>query len=254
MTPSKSGLSTGGKAGAVVVLIIIVLGAIYLIPRFSAPSQTQGPSTNPGAQQITGMPSLFYDFSKMQVSVDVNDPLNGNLQNQSYSYTVLGKGTLTTTATTTGANGQVATSTTSAVYTRVEYATVGVGDNVVVWYNSTGGIGEVDVVGVRNYTGSGAGNLPFITNYASTFGGLVALTNNATLLSRLGKTSTVLTSIGPTQMEVTTYVLSGRSPPYSSLTMGVATIPGTSVQLVTYLNEKTTDGVTSVIQVTSLTR
>lgn len=237
MNPSKKGLSTGGKAGAVVVLIIMVLGAIYLIPKFSAPSQTQRTGSNPGAEQITGMPSLFYDFSKMQVWVDVNSPLNGNLENANYSYAVLGQGTLNST-----------------VYTKVEYTTLGLGDDVIVWYNSTGGIGDVNVVGQQNYAGNGSANLPFITNYRSAFGGLISITDNATLLSHLGKTSTVLTSIGSTQMDVTTYVLSGRMSPYSSLTLGVATIPGTSVQLVTYLNEKTTDGTTSVVQVTSLTR
>lgn len=237
MNPSKRGLSTGAKAGAVVVLIIVVLGAIYLVPKFTTPSQAQSTGSNSAAEPITGMLSLFHDFSKMQASVNVNDPNNGYTQVQNYTYAVLGKGTLNST-----------------VYTRVEYTTVGLGDNVVVWYNSTGGIGELDVVGVRNYTGNGAGNLPFITNYDSTFGALVAITNNATLLARLGKTSTVLTSIGPTQMDVTTYVMGGRFAPYSSLTIQIGTIPGTNVQLATELNEKTTDGVTSVVQVTSLTR
>ena len=237
MNPTRKGLGAAGKAGAVVVLIIVILGAIYLFPKFSAASQSQASSSNSGIKQIAGMPALFYGFTRMQVSVYVNDPVNGIDQNQSYSYTVLGKGTLNST-----------------VYTRVEFTTVGVGNDVVAWYNSTGGIGEVDVVGVRNYTGNGAGNLPFITIYSNAFGTLASIGDNATLLSLLSKTSEVLTSIGPTQMDVTTYVLSGRSYPYSHLTLQFATIPGTDVQLVTYVDEKTVDGSTTILQVTSMTR
>jgi hypothetical protein len=237
MNPSRRGVGTGGKVAAVVVLIILGLGAIYLIPKFS-PSQSQGAGSNAVPQQITGMSSLIYDFTKMQVEVDVNDPADSFVQNQSYTYAVLGKSTVS-----------------SVEYTRAEFKTVGVGSSdVVIWYNSTGGIGEVDVVGVRNYTGNGTKNLPFITTYSGVFGGLVTTTNNATLLSHLSKTSEVLTSIGPTQMNVTTYVLNGKSYPYLHLTLELATIPGTDVQLVTYLDEKTYDGTTTVFQVTSMTR
>jgi len=237
LNPSKRGLGAAGKTGAVVVLIIVVLGAIYLIPKYSAASQSQASSSNSGVQRITGLPSLFADFPRMQVLLDVNDPVNGILQDQSYSYTVLGKGTLNSTE-----------------YTRVEFTTVGVGNDVVAWYNSTGVINEVDVVGVRNYTGSGAHNLPFVTIYSGAFVGLVSMANNATLLSLLSKTSEGLTSIGPTQMDVTTYVLSGHSPPYSSLTLRLATIPGTDATLASYVDEKATDGATSILQITSLTR
>jgi len=237
MNPSKRGLGTAGKAGAVIILVIIALGAIYLVPKFTASSQPQASGPNAVPKQITGMPSLFYDFSQIQVSVDVNDVADGYIQNQSYSSTVLGKSTVN-----------------SVVYTRVEFSTVGVENNVVVWYNATGGINEVDVVGVRNYTGNGTRNLPFITTYSDAFGGLFSVPNNNTLLSLLSKTSEALTNIGPTQMDVTSYVLHGRSYPYSSLTLQIATIPGTDVQLLTYLDEKTTDGTTTVFQVTSLTR
>lgn len=237
MNPSKRGIGAAGKAGAVVVLIIVLLGAIYVIPKFSVSSQSQASSANSSVKQITGMPALFYGFTRMEVSVYASDTTDGVLQNQSYSYAVLGRGTLNSTE-----------------YTRVEYTTVGAGNSVVVWYNSTGGIGEVDVVGVRNYTGNGAGNLPFITIYGNAFGTLASITSNSTLLSLLSKTSEGLTSIGPTQMYVTTYVLSGRSYPYSSLTLKIVTIPGTNAKLATYLDEKTADGSISILQVTSLTR
>ena len=78
----------------------------------------------------------------------------------------MGTTTLKTTTTTSLANGQVVTTTNSNEYTRVEYATVGVGNNVVAWYNLTGGMNEVDVVGGRNYTGNGTRNLPFISTTA----------------------------------------------------------------------------------------
>ena len=236
MNPSKRGLGSAGKAGAVVVMIVIVLGTIYLLPRYTG-SQSQGATSNAVPEKITGLPSLFYDFTKMQISVDVNDPLNSFVQTQSFSYTVLGKGTLNST-----------------VYTRVEFTTVGVGNDVIIWYNSTGGISEVEVVGVRTYTGNGTSNLPFITTYSGAFGALVSIGNNATLLSLLGKTSEDQTSIGSTKMDVSTYVLAGRSYPYSSLTLKLATIPGTDVQLITYIDEKSFQGATSLIQVTSLTR
>ncbi|MDA4116426.1 MAG: hypothetical protein OK442_07725 [Thaumarchaeota archaeon] len=237
MNPSKRGIGTAVKAGAVVLLIIIGLGTIYLLPKFMASSQSQGPSPNPGAQPVTGMPSLFYDFTRMSLAVDVNDQADGIVQNSTYSYTVLGKGALNST-----------------VYTRVEFTTVGEGNNIVIWYGLTGGIGEVDVVGVRNYTGNGTVNLPFISTYTQSFGALVSISNNSTLLSLLTKTSEVLTSIGPTDMDVTTYLLPGRSYPYAALTLKLATIPGTTAEFATYLDEKTTDGSSTTLQVTSLTR
>jgi hypothetical protein len=237
MNTSKRGVGTAAKAAAVVLLIVIGLATIYLLPKLMAPSQSQGASSNSAAQPVTGMPPLFSDFTKMSLAVDVNDPVDGIVQNQSYTYAVLGKGTLNST-----------------VYTRVEFTTVGEENNVVIWYGPTGGIGEVDVVGVRNYTGNGTVNLPFITTYTQSFGALVSINNNSTLLSLLTKTSEVTTSVGPTKMDVTTYLLPGRSYPYSSLTLKLATIPGTTVELPTYLDEKTSDGTTTILQVTSLTR
>ncbi|MGH9920015.1 MAG: hypothetical protein ACRD6W_14260, partial [Nitrososphaerales archaeon] len=96
MNPSKRGIGTAAKAGAVVLLIILGLATIYLLPKYMA-SQSQGPTSNSSAQPITGMPSLFYDFTKMSLAVDVNDQVDGIVQNQSYAYTVLGTGTLNST-------------------------------------------------------------------------------------------------------------------------------------------------------------
>jgi hypothetical protein len=93
-----------------------------------------------------------------------------------------------------------------------------------------------------------------MTIYDTAFGGLVSVTNNATLLSTLSKTSETTRNIGPTSVDVTTYILATRAPPLVSMTMELGTIPGTSVQFAVYVSQKMTDGSTSVLQVTSLTR
>jgi hypothetical protein len=235
MNPSRRGVGAAGKAASVVVLIILVLGAVYFV-KFSG-SSSQGPGTNPVPEKITGMPSLFYDFTQMRLYVNVSDPQDGFLQDQTYTYTVLGTGVLNSTQ-----------------YTKVQFATVGQGNDVVVWYNSTGGIGEVQVVGVRNYVGNGTQNLPFFTTYSDAFGALLTATTNSTLFSRLTRTNSVTTKIGPTQMNVTSYTLPVRFYPYTSLKLSVATIPGTDAQFVTYLDETTYYGSTNLLQVTSLTR
>lgn len=253
MNPSKNGLSSAGKTGVVVVLIVVVLAAVYLVPQLSK-GGSQPQSSNSSAVPVTGMAALFKDFPTMQVTFDSYDSPNGIITNQSFAYTVLGTSTVTTTTTTTLANGSLVKTTSSGEYTRVEFTTLGVGHNIVAWYNSSGAINEEDVIGERNYTGNGAHNLPFMVPYTSAFGALVSLTDNSTLLSLLTKTTEATTSVGPTQMDVTTYVLETRSPPYSSMTLRIATIPGTNVQLVVYVNEKVTDGSTSHIQVTSLTQ
>ena len=239
MNPSKNGLSCAGKAGAVVVLIVIVLGAAYLIPSLSKGGGTgsASSSSNLGEKQITGLLSLFGDFPRMQVAVDSYDAPDQVVQNLSLSYSVLGTGTLN-----------------SVQYTRVEFTTAGVGHDVVGWFNSTGGIDRLDVLGQTNYTGNGVANRPFLQIYTSTLGGLVATTDNSTLLSLLTKTSETTRSIGLIQMDVTSYQLVGRVSLYSSLTVEIGTIPGTDVQLAVYVNEKTTTGSTAFFDVTSLTR
>jgi hypothetical protein len=254
MNPSKRGLSSAGKAGVVVVLIVIVLGAVYLVPSLSKGSGNQSASSNSNTEPITSMYSLIGDFSKMQVMLDAYDAPDGIVTNQSTAYTVLGGATQTTTTTTTLANGQTSTSTNSSQYTRVEFTTIGAGNDVVAWYNSSGGIGDEEVLGERNYTGNGVNNLPFMDPYTSSFGSLVSITDNATLLSLLTKTTEATMSIGPTQMDVTTYVLPGRTSEYTSITAKIATIPGTDVQFAVYLNEEIRDGSTTLLEVTSLTR
>jgi hypothetical protein len=233
---------------------VIVLGAIYLVPSLSKGGGNQSVSSKSGSEPVTDMYSLIGDFSKMQVTLDAYDSPDGIVTNQSYAYTGLGAATQTTTTTTTLANGQKSTSTNSTAYTRVEFTTIGVGNSIIIWYNSSGGIGDEEVLGQRNYTGNGVYNLPFMDPYTSSFGSLVSITDNATLLSLLTKTTEATMSIGPTQMDVTTYVLPGRTSEYTSITAKIATIPGTDVQFAVYLNEEIRDGSTTLLEVTSLTR
>jgi hypothetical protein len=237
MNLSRRGLSTGAKAGAVVILIVIVLGAVYLIPSLTKGGGTQSAPSGSGPAPITGLPSLFTDFRQMQMSFNTYDAMNDFVQNQSLSYTVLGTGKINSTQ-----------------FTRVEFATAGVPNDVVGWFNSTGGIARADVLGERNYTGNGVANLPFVQTYFNDFGYIVSLANNATLISLLSKTSEATTSFGPTQMDVTTYLLESRFAPYTKMTLQIATIPGTNAQVAVYVNAKESDGSTILLQVTSLTR
>jgi hypothetical protein len=235
MNPSKYGLSTGAKTGIVVIVVIIVLAAAYVVPSLTKASSTTTQPGGAGSGPITGALSLYSYFPKMSLAEEVNDVPDAVTQNGTYTYSVLGKGTLN-----------------SSQYTRVEFTTVGASNDVIAWYNSTGGINLVDVVGVRNYTGAGAYILA--QGYTTSFGLIPAISNNATLLDLLSKTTTVTQSIGPTKMNVTTYSLEVPTSIYSTLTVKYGTIPGTNVQIAVYLSEKETDGTTILIDVTSLTQ
>ncbi len=237
MNLSRRGLGGGAKAGAVVILIVVVLGAVYLYPSLTKGGGTQSAPPGSGTAPITGLPSLFTDFRQMQMSFDTYDALNDLVQNQSVSFTVIGTGTINSTQ-----------------YTRVQFATAGVSNDVIAWFNSTGGIARADVLGQRNYTGNGVRNLPFVQTYVNDFGYIVSLANNATLISLLSKTSEATTSIGSTQMDVTTYLLESRFAPYTKMTLQIATIPGTNAQVAVYVNAKETDQSTIFLQVTSLSR
>lgn len=237
MNPSRRGLSGGAKAGAVVILIVVVLAAVYLYPSLTKGGGNQSAPSGSGTTPITGLPSLFTDFRQMQMSFDTYDAVNDFVQNQSVSYTVIGTGTINSTQ-----------------YTKVEFATAGVSNDVIGWFNSTGGIARADVLGQRNYTGNGVKNLPFVQTYVNDFGYIVSLANNATLISLLSKTSESTTSIGGTQMDVTTYLLESRFAPYTKMTLQIAAIPGTNAQIAVYVNAKESDQSTIFLQVTSLTR
>jgi len=245
MSPARDGISSGGRIGIIVILILLVLGAAYLAPSMlgartsSTSSASVVSSSSPGADsQTVGLSSLFGYFSKMQVlnfmsdAQDQNDPI---LQQTSVSYLVLGMGSLNSTQ-----------------YTKVQFSEEGSSNTVVAWFNPQGGIDRVDVLGDRNYTGSTAGT--HAKTYVSVFSSIPAALNNATLFSLLKKTSESMTSIGPTEMDVTTYELAAPHPPFIGVTAKYATIPGTNQRLVVYLDVKTDNSVENTFQVTSLTK
>ncbi len=239
MNPSKNGLSSSAKTGIVVVVVVLVLGAAYLVPSLSkgggaqaTTAQTEGPNAPAPFSTL----SLFGYFPQMSLTVDANDVPNAVTQNSSYSYSVQGKTTLNSTQ-----------------YLTVEFSTSGAinANSVIAFFNSTGGIPRVDVVGVRNYTGPGAYVLA--QAYTTAYGLIPAITNNATILSILSKTSSTTMSLGPTKMNVTTYSLGLPTDGFTKLTVKYATIPGTDIQMAVYLSEEESDGSTTLIQVTSLT-
>jgi hypothetical protein len=223
-------------------VIFIVLAAVYLYPslttgtsRSTTPAGGASSTSGAGTQNF-GLLPFFGSFSQMDLRIiAVNSQGNGITQVESVSYLVLGKAQLNSTQ-----------------YTRVEFSTVGVGNNIVAWFNPQGGVDRVDVLGQRNYTGSGAYFLA--SNYLNDFTLIPGITNNATLLSMLSKTAENMTSIGPTQVDLTTYSLAVPTAPYNSITVRYATLPGTSVRLAVYLHEKMNDGTDTTIQVLSLTK
>src|SRR5712692_7263499 len=107
MNPGKNGLAAAGKAGIVVVLVVLVLGGVYFAPSMlagggthSTSSQSAQTSLSTGAgDQGVSLLSLFGYFSQMQIQNSAYDnneafPL---AEQHSYSYLVLGKGTINST-------------------------------------------------------------------------------------------------------------------------------------------------------------
>src|SRR5438477_2504052 len=184
MNPAKAGLSTGGKTGVVVVLIVVVLAAAYLAPPKSGPNTTDSTSSQPSGSApssgastpAVGLLPLFGAFSQMQMQESVVDNSQGGVgavpQGVTVSYLVLGTAKLNSTS-----------------YTKVEFSQAGVPSNVIAWVNPKGGIDRLDVLGGKNYTGSGVPTLPMVATYLSAFGLLPSLAGNATLISMLSKTS-----------------------------------------------------------------
>jgi len=261
MNPARAGLSTGGKSAVVLVLIVIVLGATYLAPK---PSGTTSSSTSSqltvsapssGANtQAVGLLPLFGNFSQMQLQESAVDASQGGVgpipQTVTVSYLVLGKATLSSTT-------RTVSSTTRVDFVqdlKVQFSQAGVISNVIAWINQNGGVDRVDILGSRNYTGSGAYTLPAVTTYLSAFGLISALAGNATLISMLSKTSENMNAIGPTQLDVATYHLVVPTQPYKSVTAKFATIPGTSTRFLVYFDEKMTDGSETTLQILSITK
>lgn len=84
-----------------------------------------------------------------------------------------------------------------------------------------------------------------------------ALIGNGSQLLGLQKTGEALQEIGPTQMSVSTYALpTSNTSVYATEIVKIATIPGTSVSLLVYLDQIPNDpeGEGYFFQVTSLSR
>jgi hypothetical protein len=244
MNTSKKGLAAAGKAGIVVVLVALVLGGVYFVPPMltsgtgSTSSQSTQTSLSSGAgDQGAGLLALFGYFSQMQMQNSAYDnneafPL---AEQHTYSYLVLGKGTINSTQ-----------------YTKVEFSQAGANSDLVAWFNPRGGVDRVDVLGVRNYTGPTAHIYSQL--YISAFSLISGLSNNSTLLSVLTKTSQNTTSFGPTKLDVTTYSLTTPVAAFTSITVKFATIPGTNTRIAVYFDERTTDSFENTYQVISLTK
>jgi len=239
---SKSGLSSAARGAAIAAVVLIVLGAAYLLPSLtsggtsSATQSGRSSSTRVAAPtQFVGLLHLFGNFSQMELQLSEMNTNAANPINQQdhVSYFVLGKGTINSTQ-----------------YTKVAFSSVGVGNDVIAWVSPSGTFDRVDVLGQRNYTGNGAYYL--MSSYINDFSIVPAVTNNATLFSMLSKTSQNSTTIGTTQVDVATYSLAVPNPPYKSITVMYATITGTSVKLAVYFHQKTDDGTDTLMQILSL--
>lgn len=238
MESFRRGIGTGAKVAVVVAVLVIASGVVYAYPgllRGSGPPP--GQVVNVGAGSSDPTYALVQAFSKATVSVSENDVANQFSQNLTVAYSVVGTGTINGTQ-----------------YTKVEFVTVGQQHNVIAWYSHTGQLGEVDVPGLRNYVGNGTGNLPYITTYDSYFGAFAQVTNNATLLSHLVESTSVSTSVGGMQAQVTTYVLGAPTLQLKDIVVKYATFSGTNLRLAVYIYELTTDGSSETLQITSLAR
>ncbi len=172
---------------------------------------------------------------QLQEKSSTPDPDGPILNQQTLSYHVLGKASFNSTQ-----------------HTKVQFSQADVGNEVIAWFNSAGTVDRLDIIGDKNYSGPAAAILA--QTYTRSFGMLPDITNNATLLALLSKTTQNTTSIGPTQMDVVTYHLAVPAKPYSSITAEYATIPGTNQTLVVYLHERMTDTSEFEIQVLSLSK
>lgn len=236
----RRGLSSSVKTGIVVLLIVIVLAAAYVVPsmkgtKATTVNTTSGP--NPITDTKLGMLALSETFPDMEMVVNVDDIADQFVSNETFSYSVISPGTINGTQ-----------------LTRIEFVTLGVGNDVVGWFNSTGGVVDVEVLGQRNYTGSGAYTLPYLTSYTNTFELLQTITTNSTLLSMLSKSTSGGGQIGSVSVDETTYVLGVATGSYTAITAKYATVPGTNIAMAVYLSEKMSDGSSTEIEVTSLTR
>jgi hypothetical protein len=237
-------MSTGGKATIVVIVIIVVVGGIYFVPSALGRGKDnsnilQAATATTGGNHTLELLSLFGYFSQMEIRETTNSPQGsgvgslGSPVEETLNYTVLGPGTFDGTPN-----------------VRVEFSTVGVGNQIIAWFNASGIVDVTDIIGQKTYSGPGAAI--FAQTYTSAFSAVTEVTNNATLLSLVSKTAQNTTSIGPTSLAVSTYKLKAATAEYRQLTVEYATIPGTVQKLAVYVGETAPGGIQSSLQVLSL--
>ena len=229
------------------VVGVLALGAYVAIspgqsnpPKSSSNStsslQSTGTVTYPKTQvQLIRLLNLFGNFSQMAITISYLDEVNEASDSSSVSYVVLGRALLNSTN-----------------YYRVAFMNSIGNTSEIVWFNPQGGIDRVDVLGDKNYTGSGAAF--FARIYTTSFSLVVAWSYNTTLLSGLQKTGESVQSIGPTQMNVAKYELPSATSAYANFTAEIATIPGTNARLAVYVFQQSPNGSNFLLQVTSVTR
>lgn len=237
---SRRGLSSGGKIGILVILVMIVLGAVYFLPSFTLGGGNQGSSsTQAGSSSgfgpsatYGGLAQLFANFSQIDGQLTLANDVEEMYDQQHFSYAVVGTGTINNTQ-----------------YMKVSFSGIGA-HQVIAWVSRQGAVDRVDVVGQSNYTGPGARF--YVLNYLNDFSVILNTSVNSTLLSMLSPTTQNSTDIGGTHVNLATYTLPAPKGSYKSLTVSFATIPGTTARLPVYLHQKTTDGSELTLLVSSL--
>ena len=234
MNPSRRGLSTAAKAGAAVIVAVVVLAGAYFSPSLLGGAKT---STTLSNGPLTSL-SLFGYFSHMEVKItqDSSQQALGSVQTQAVTYAVLGREQWNLTE-----------------YTKVEFSEPGAGGTVVAWFNSAGTIDRLDVLAeARNYTGPGAAIIAQIDTNA--LGLVTAVSNNATLVSMLSQSSQNTTTIGSVQLNATTYTLPAPTAGYKHITLEMVNLPGTSQRLAVYLDLKTISKLELTMWITNLAK
>ena len=227
-TPSKAAI-------ALIVVAVVAAGAFEAATLVTRSGSTTLTSSSAVLIQTGGLLGLFSTFPRMGVSLEVVNGEQG-VTGQNLTYSVLGR---------TLAN--------STEYTVVKFTTSPLNRTTILWFDPQGNVAVADVVGDKNYTGSFA---PFFSTALTTVFQYALF--NATLLNGLQKTvGSATQNVGGTQMSVSTYNLETTTKSqFSTDTIEVGTIPGTTSGLIVYLSQVPTDpmGITVTFQVTSLSK
>ncbi|MDA4118057.1 MAG: hypothetical protein OK455_06910, partial [Thaumarchaeota archaeon] len=199
---------------------------------------TRTGSSTAGGGQFNSILDLFGSFSQMTLTTSYVDFYSGEVQDSGVShlsYAVLGQGALNSTN-----------------HYKVEFTNLDAKSSEIAWFNQQGSIDRLDVLGDKNYTGPTA---PLLAKtFVTSFSQVLSLSNNSTLLPALQKTAEGVKSIGPTQMDVTTYGLTAPSSAYSNFTVKIATVTGANLKLAVYLFQEDPSTSNTSFEVTSVTR